>query len=57
MGSVYVWVLIGASFIGGVHDYGSIIASVRHSGKSIGQIIERYIGFSGKLFLLFHGQL
>jgi carbon starvation protein len=51
---VYVWVLIGASFIGGVHDYGSIIASVRHSGKSIGQIIERYIGFSGKkLFLIF----
>ncbi|MBI5730286.1 MAG: carbon starvation protein A [Ignavibacteriales bacterium] len=51
---VYVWVLIGASFIGGVHDYASIIASVRHSGKSIGQIIERYIGFSGKkLFLIF----
>ncbi len=51
---VYVWVLIGASFIGGVHDYGSIIASVRHSGKSIGQIIEKYIGFSGKkLFLIF----
>lgn len=51
---VYVWVLVGATFIGGVHDYGSIIASVRHSGKSIGHIIEKYIGFSGKkLFLVF----
>lgn len=51
---VYIWVLLGATFIGGVHDYTTIIASVRHKGKSIGQIIETYIGISGKkLFLLF----
>jgi carbon starvation protein len=51
---VYLWILIGASFIGGVHDYTTIIASIRHKGKSIGQIIETYIGLSGKkLFLLF----
>ncbi len=51
---VYVWVLFGAVFIGGVHDYTTIIASIRHKSKSIGQIIESYIGISGKkLFLLF----
>ena len=51
---VYLWVLIGAVFIGGVHDYSSIVASIRHKGKSIGQIIENYIGQKGKkLFLLF----
>ncbi len=51
---VYVWVLFGAVFIGGVHDYTTIIASIRHKSKSIGQIIENYIGISGKkLFLLF----
>jgi carbon starvation protein len=51
---VYVWILLGATFIGGVHDYTSIVASVRHKGKSIGQIIETYIGHNGKkLFLLF----
>lgn len=51
---VYLWILIGATFIGGVHDYTSIIASVRHKGKSIGQIIDTYIGNKGKkLFLLF----
>jgi len=51
---VYAWVLIGAVFIGGVHDYSSIVASIRHKGKSIGQVIEVYIGFSGKkLFLVF----
>ncbi len=51
---VYLWVLFGAIFIGGVHDYSSIIASVRHQSKSIGFIIQSYIGESGKkLFLLF----
>lgn len=51
---VYLWVLFGAVFIGGVHDYSSIVASIRHKGKSIGQIIENYIGIKGKkLFLLF----
>jgi len=51
---VYLWVVFGAIFIGGVHDYSSIVASVRHQGKSIGYIIQSYIGISGKkLFLIF----
>lgn len=51
---VYIWVLFGAVFIGGVHDYTTIIASIRHQSKSIGYIIEKYIGLSGKkLFLIF----
>lgn len=51
---VYLWVVFGAIFIGGVHDYASIVASVRHQSKSIGFIIQQYIGISGKkLFLIF----
>ena len=51
---VYLWVVLGSIFIGGVHDYASIIASVRHQSKSIGFIIQQYIGVSGKkLFLIF----
>ncbi len=51
---VYLWILVGAVFIGGVHDFSSIIASIRHRGKSIGKIIENQIGISGKkLFLVF----
>jgi carbon starvation protein len=51
---VYLWVVFGSIFIGGVHDYASIIASVRHQSKSIGFIIQQYIGVSGKkLFLIF----
>ena len=51
---VYLWVVFGSIFIGGVHDYSSIVASVRHQSKSIGFIIQSYIGISGKkLFLIF----
>ena len=51
---VYLWVVFGAIFIGGVHDYLSIVASVRHQSKSIGFIIQSYIGINGKkLFLIF----
>ncbi len=51
---VYAWILVGATFIGGVHDYTAIVASIRHKGKSIGQIIDTYMGHNGKkLFLLF----
>ncbi|MBE0571003.1 MAG: carbon starvation protein A [Ignavibacteriaceae bacterium] len=51
---VYLWVVFGAIFIGGVHDYSSIVASVRHQSKSIGYIIQTYLGVNGKkLFLIF----
>ncbi len=51
---VLLWVLIGSIFLGGAHDMSSLIASVRHKGRSIGEIIDENIGISGKtLFLIF----
>ncbi len=51
---VYLWIILGGIFLGAVHDFMSLVASVRHQGRSIGTIIERYLGTSGKiLFLLF----
>lgn len=51
---VYLWAMFGSVFVGGVHDYTTLLASIRHQSKSIGQIIEKYIGVSGKkLFLIF----
>ncbi len=51
---VYLWVVFGAIFIGGVHDYSSIVASIRHQSKSIGFVIQSYLGINGKkLFLIF----
>ena len=51
---VALWVLIGGIFFGGVHDFGSLFASVRNKGKSIGTVIEDSIGLKAKrLFLIF----
>lgn len=49
-----LWVLIGGIFFGAVQDFGALYASVKSHGKSMGQIIEAYIGKAGKkLFFLF----
>ncbi len=51
---VLLWCLIGGIFIGAVQDFSSMYASVRNKGRSIGIIIENYVGKTGKrLFLLF----
>lgn len=51
---VLLWILVGGVFFGAVQDFGSIFASVRNKGRSIGYIIELYVGKIGKrLFLLF----
>ena len=51
---VLLWVLIGGIFFGAVTDFGALYASVKNEGKSMGMLIEKYIGKLGrKLFLLF----
>ena len=51
---VLLWVLIGGVFFGAVQDFASMYASVKNKGRTIGYIIEEYIGKVGKkLFLLF----
>lgn len=50
----FLWVVIGGVFFGAVQDFGALYASVKSEGKSMGQIIEKYIGRTGKkLFFLF----
>ncbi|EKC78222.1 carbon starvation protein A, partial [human gut metagenome] len=51
---VLLWVLLGGVFFGAVTDFGALYASVKNDGKSMGVLIEKYIGKTGrKLFLLF----
>jgi len=53
-GPVYLWIIIGGIFMGAVHDFAALIASVRHKAQSIGKVIEEQIGpFGKKLFLIF----
>ena len=48
-----LWIIIGCIFFGGVHDMGALVASIRHKGMSIGEVVRQWIGARGhKLFLL-----
>ncbi len=50
----FLWIIVGGIFMGAMHDYVTLISSVRHQGRSIGGVIESYIGLKGKkLFLIF----
>ena len=51
---VLLWILLGGVFFGAVQDFAAMYASVKNKGRTIGYIIESYIGKTGKkLFLLF----
>lgn len=46
---VYLWIVVGCIFFGGVHDYGSLVASLRNEGKTIGEVIRTNIGQKAKV--------
>ena len=51
---VFLWCVIGGIFFGGLQDFGSLFASIRHGGKSVGEIIKDSMGARAqKLFLIF----
>ena len=46
-----VWILLGSIFIGGVHDFSSLVASVRHQARSIAEVVREHM--SRRSYLLF----
>ena len=53
-GPTWVWILVGAILVGGVHDFGSTLMSVRNGGRSIADTMRGLVGESaGKLFMIF----
>lgn len=51
---VFLWCIIGGIFFGGLQDFGSLFASIRHEGKSVGEIIKDSMGRRAqKLFTVF----
>lgn len=51
---VFLWCVIGGIFFGGLQDFGSLFASIRHDGKSVGEIIKDSMGSKAKkLFIIF----
>ncbi|MBO5209290.1 MAG: carbon starvation protein A [Lachnospiraceae bacterium] len=50
----FLWIIIGGIFFGAVQDFGSIFVSIRHQGKSLGEVIEDNIGRKSRiLFTVF----
>lgn len=50
----FIWLIVGAVFVGGTHDFAALMASIRHKGRSIGEICRIYLsGTTYKLFLGF----
>ena len=47
-----LWVVLGAIFVGAVHDFGALVVSIRARGMSIGKVTENLVGPRGKT--LFH---
>lgn len=49
-----LWILLGSIFIGGVHDFSAVMASIRHKGRSIAEIASIYMSpLSYRLMLIF----
>jgi len=49
-----LWIVLGSIFIGGVHDFSSLVASIKHKASSIGGIVKEYMSpTSHVLFLIF----
>src|SRR5436190_18038375 len=46
-----IWILIGSVFIGGVHDFAALVASIRHKARSIAEVVRE--NMSRRSYLLF----
>jgi len=51
-GPALVWIIVGTIFLGGVHDFASIVISIRHKGRSIADIAGDVISKKSKLIFL-----
>lgn len=45
-----IWIFLGSIFMGAVHDFGSLVVSMRNQGLSISEITDRYISRTSRIF-------
>lgn len=48
-----LWVVFGSIFIGAVHDFGSLVVSLRNNGQTVGEISGRLLNKRVRLLFLF----
>jgi carbon starvation protein len=46
-----LWILVGSIFIGGVHDFSALVASVRHQARSVAEVVRDHM--SRRSYVLF----
>ena len=46
-----LWILVGSVFIGGVHDFSALVASIRHKARSIAEVVRDHM--SRRAYVLF----
>ena len=51
-GPCLVWIAVGSIFIGAVHDFSSLVASVRHDARSVAEIVRQHLGRRGWLAMM-----
>ena len=49
---VLLWIVAGAVFFGAVHDFSTLVVSVKHRARSIVEVVKDYLGPRGHLFFL-----
>jgi carbon starvation protein len=47
-----VWIVLGVIFMGATHDFGALVLSIRHEGRTVGDLTERFIGPRARLLFL-----
>jgi len=53
-GPALLWIILGSIFLGGVHDFSSLVLSVRNEGQTVGEITKKVFGEKSKvIFSLF----
>jgi carbon starvation protein len=53
-GPAILWIILGSIFVGGVHDFSSLMVSLRNDGRSIADTTESLMGIKAKIiFSLF----
>jgi carbon starvation protein len=49
---VLLWIVFGSILIGAMHDFASMVISVRHRGESVVRIVRDFLGPRGHLFFM-----
>ena len=47
-----LWIVLGVIFIGAVHDFSSLVASVRHDARSVAEMVRQHVGRPAWLAIL-----